>query len=222
MPLRNFVRLAIAALILASVTLIASAQSGNDARRIRDENLKAAKASADQPAKAPEADPMRQWIEMNKPGEQHALLRRLVGEWDADVEMTMAPGAPVVKSKGKSGTTSVFDGRYLHSDFTGEMMGQPFRGAGLIGYDNVKKKYFSAWIDQMSTGLMVAEGSADKDGKVITLVGEQVDPTSNQKRKYRWVTTIVDDSKNTFEAYEPGPDGKGEIRTMVITYTRAK
>ena len=32
------------------------------------------------------------------------------------------------------------------------MMGMPFEGIGRTGYDNVTGKYWSTWIDNMSTG----------------------------------------------------------------------
>ena len=50
------------------------------------------------------------------------------------------------------------------------MMGTPFTGHGMTGYDNVTGKYWSTWTDSMSTGIMVSEGSCDAEG-VCTFIG---------------------------------------------------
>ena len=38
-----------------------------------------------------------------------------------------------------------------------------------MGYDKLKEKYVNLWIDDMSTMVMIAEGTADSSGKVITV-----------------------------------------------------
>jgi hypothetical protein len=35
----------------------------------------------------------------------------------------------------------------------------PFEGISTLGYDNAKKTFFSTWIDNMGTGMMVMEGN---------------------------------------------------------------
>ena len=40
------------------------------------------------------------------------------------------------------------------------MMGQPFSGVGIDGYDNLRKKYVTTWIDTMGTGIFSMEGTA--------------------------------------------------------------
>ena len=53
------------------------------------------------------------------------------------------------------------DGRVMVEQFEGTMMGAPFKGHGMSGYDNVTGKYWSTWNDSMSTGLMVSTGTCD-------------------------------------------------------------
>ena len=69
---------------------------------------------------------------------------------------------------------------------------------------------------------MLAEGTASPDGKVVTLTGEYNDPMTNQKHKYRWVTTFASDDKYTFDWIDSDKDGKNEYRMMHNTYTRSK
>lgn len=188
----------------------------------------AAIAKDDKPAGKPAdskldagAADMEAFMKMNQPGEHHAHLKQFVGTFDADTEMMMVPGAPAQKSKGVQKSEMVLDGRYLQGDYTGEMMGMKFQGMSLMGYDNQKKKYFSAWADTMSTGLMTFDGTCDKAGKVFTFTGEYEDLMTRRKTKARHVTTVVSPDKHTFEWFDTLEDGK-EHRVMAITYTRRK
>ena len=54
----------------------------------------------------------------------------------------------------------VMDGRYLVEEYDGEMMGQPFKGMGLMAYDNSEQRFVSAWIDNMGTGIMTISPGA--------------------------------------------------------------
>jgi hypothetical protein len=164
---------------------------------------------------------MEAWIAASRPGKEHEAMKRLEGTFDVEVEMVERPGAAPEKSKGTQKSVTIMGGRYLHADYTGEAMGQTFHGASLTGYDNLKKKHFSAWIDDMGTGIMLAEGTASPDGKVITLHGQYVDP-AGRERKYRWVTTFDGDDRYTFDWFEADPTSGKEFRMMHSTYTRAK
>jgi hypothetical protein len=160
-------------------------------------------------------------MKANAPGEHHAHMKQMVGTFDVEMDMVMAPGAPPQKTKGVQKSQMMLDGRYLHGDYTGDMMGMPFHGMSLMGYDNQKKKYFSAWVDSMSTGLLVFEGTCDEAGKVFTFNGEYDDPMTGRHLKVRTVSKFVSPDRYTFEWFETGPEGK-EARTMYATYTRAR
>ena len=180
---------------------------------------------AKQAAASDKPDPAKEFqafLAMSKPGKEHELLKQMAGEFDVDVEMVMQPGTPPQKSKGKEKSRMVMGGRYLQGDYTGEVMGTPFHGASLMGYDNFKKKYFSAWVDDMSTGMMLGEGTASPDGKTITMSGEYDEPMTGKKRKYRWVTRIDNPDKYTFTWFDADQDGKNEYRMMHNVYTRVK
>ena len=112
------------------------------------------------------------------------------------------------------------DGRYCQELASGQMMGAPFNGMGITGYDNVLGKYVSTWIDNMGTGIMSSQGTADASGKVITFVGTTSDPVSGKPSKMRMVTTIADDDHHTLDMYGIPPGGKKEMKTMTIEYTR--
>jgi hypothetical protein len=101
------------------------------------------------------------------------------------------------------------------------MMGMPFHGGGLVGYDNVKKKYTMLWVDEMSTQMMIADGTLDESAKTITY-GCQVDcPYDNSKKTFKTVITLTDEDHHNFDMYEIGASGK-KTKVMGIKYTRVK
>ncbi|MBC8105252.1 MAG: DUF1579 family protein, partial [Anaerolineae bacterium] len=109
----------------------------------------------------PEAAQMQKEMEdammkMGQPGPEHAEMAKNAGTWDAEVKfLDMASGKWSEPTKGTMTMEPIMDGRYVQMTFEGSMVmgGQsmPFKGMGIMGYDNMKKKYFSTWIDSMST-----------------------------------------------------------------------
>jgi hypothetical protein len=165
---------------------------------------------------------MAEWAKLNQPAEQHAVLKKMVGKFTAEAKMKMAADAPEMVSKGEETNEMILDGRFLQSTYSGDMMGMPFRGVGMMGYDTVKKKFTTYWMDNSSTGAMFLEGTADASGKVITFTGQMPCPMKNNEMvPMRQVMTLIDDNHMRFEMFSPGPDGK-EFRGFVIEYTRAK
>ena len=71
---------------------------------------------------------------------------------------------PPSEMKGTSECKWVLGNRYLHMTFKGDFSGMPFEGRGVLGYDNVRKTYFGAWIDNFSTGIMNSVGELDSTG----------------------------------------------------------
>jgi hypothetical protein len=154
------------------------------------------------------------------PGAQHAMLAKMAGEWTATVKMQMDPSQPAEEATGTSVVTSVMDGRYIQESNTSTMMGMPFSGMGITGYDNVIGKYVSTWIDNMGTGIMTSTGTADASGKVITWNGMMSDPVTGKPAKARMIATIIDDNHHTFEMFSVPPGQKKEMKTMTIDYVR--
>jgi hypothetical protein len=178
----------------------------------------AAQAAAPQPA--PDAKTMEaMMMKAAMPGPQHEKLKKLVGEWNLTVKATMDPTQPAQESKSSAVVTELMDGRYVQEQVSGDMGGMAFRGMGVTGFDNILQKYVSIWIDNMGTGIMMSEGTANAAGDVIRWTGEASDPMSGKKTKYRLVSRFVDDNKRVFEMYAKGPDGK-ESQMMEITYER--
>lgn len=160
---------------------------------------------------------MKEWEKAMTPGPEHKMMANVVGEWEGDISMWMDPTQPPQVSKGTVKYESIFDGRYIIGKFSGNMMGMPFSGMELSGYDNIKKVYFSNWIDNMGTGILYVEGTYDKSSNTYNFTGETVDPSGN-KMKVREVVTVIDKDHSKFEMYMDM--GKGEMKSMEISYTR--
>lgn len=171
---------------------------------------------------------MAQMMELGKPGENHKLLAELAGSWTYTMKMMMDPstGKPS-ESKGTATRKAMFDGRYFTFDVSGKFQmpgkdGKPmdmnFKGMAIEGYDNVKKKFFSSWIDNMSTMMMVSEGTYDAASKTFTYMAE-CEMMPGVKTKMREVIKVVDKDHHNFEMYEDR--GTGETKTMEIAYTRS-
>ena len=165
------------------------------------------------------AEMMKKVEAAGTPGEAHKVLEPRIGEWTAEVKSWMAPGQPPVVSQGSAMSQWVMNGRFVQEEFHGEMMGKPFTGMSLTGYDNMKQKYVSIWIDDVSTSIFVSEGTAEDDGKVITFSGKMDCPfTSEKDIPVKHVLRILGPDKQVFEMYDPR---MGEnTKAMEITYTR--
>jgi len=153
------------------------------------------------------------------PGAAHKTLEPFVGSWNAEVKTWMAPGEPPTMTKGSAKSTWVMNGRYVQEEFSGEFMGKPFRGMSLTGYDNVRQKYRSIWIDDMSTTMVTSEGDADPAGKVFTFGGDYACAMSGEKhKKSTLIYRIISKDKHVFEMHDPAQGNNSKM--MEITYTR--
>ena len=159
------------------------------------------------------------WMDYMTPGDVHKMLAKSNGAWKGEVTMWMAPGQPPSTMTATCTNTMLLGGRYLQSTNKGEMMGMPFEGIGVLGYDNATKMFTYTWIDNMGTGTMTLKGSWDNSTKSINLSGSMFDPMSGKETTVREVYTITDDNNQLVQMYSPGPDGK-EYKNMEIKLTR--
>ncbi len=151
--------------------------------------------------------------EMPKPGAEHANLKKAEGNWDAVVE-----GEGMEPSKGSSQMKMVLGGFWLSDHFTCDFGGMKFEGHGITGYDPIKRKYVSTWIDNMTPSLMVTEGTFDEKTRTLNMTGDGYDHMGN-KVKVRTATIHKDANTVVFEMYHKGAEA-AESKVMSVTYTR--
>ena len=188
--------------------------TGSTATRTRAEDK-----AASRPSDADTQEMMKKMEAAGTPGQGHKALETFVGNWKAEVKCWHEPGGSPQVSHGTSQAKWILNGRFLEEEFQGEMMGRPFRGRTLMGYDNTKQTFNTVWVSDMQTSIFFSEGKGDSDNKVITLEGKATCPGTGQKDiPMKTVFRTVSPDKHIFEMYDgsKGPNTK----TMEITYTR--
>ena len=118
------------------------------------------------------------------------------------------------ESKGAAEYKWILQGRFLQEDFQYDMDGQPMEWLGIYGYDNFQKKYTAVWVDNMGTNTEFADGEA-KDN-VFSYTGEQDDPATGGKRKFKWVITVESPDKVRFDSYDQDPPGTYFKNTEIV------
>jgi hypothetical protein len=169
----------------------------------------------------PPMDPqamMELYKKLAKPGEPHELFASLTGSWTTKTKEWMDPEKPPVESTGSAEMKMLLGGRFLQQEFTGDMMGKPYSGIGISGYDNILKRYVSIWIDTMSTDIFTMAGTASADGRTITLNGQHAEPGGGYMT-HRAVWNIISNVRQTFIMYGKHHGGK-EQKMLEIVYTR--
>lgn len=161
---------------------------------------------------------MEIYKKVGTPGEPHKLLAKLEGSWTTRTRGWMEPDKPPVVSSGTCEQKLILDGHYLQQVYTGDMMGQPFTGINLLGYDNQSGKFESVWLDSMSTGIFYFVGPESADGKTITQECSYDDPIKGPS-VWRSVTRIKDDNTLEFEMFIT-PKGGKEEKMMEMTVAR--
>jgi len=174
-------------------------------------------------AQAPEMTPeqkaeMEAYMKAGTPGAPHKALAGMTGTYEAKIKSWNEAGKPPTEETGTATRSMALDGRVLVEEFKGSMMGMPFTGHGMHGYDNVTGKHWSTWMDSMSTGLMVSEGTCDAKN-ACTYKGTWNDAVKKAPVTSRMTSRWASPTVEVFEMYGPGRDGK-EMKMMEITYTK--
>jgi hypothetical protein len=172
-----------------------------------------------QPQMTPEQKAeMEMYMRAGTPGAPHQQLASTAGSYELKIKSWPEPGGPTMESIGTATRTIALDGRVLLEEVSSSTMGMAFTGRGMTGYDNVSGKYWSTWIDSMSTGLMVSEGTCDAEN-VCSFTGSWNDAIKKGPVKSRMTTRWTSPTTQIFEMY--GPDKSGnEMKMMEITYTK--
>lgn len=167
-----------------------------------------------------EAEMMKAWQEASTPGAEHTMLKGLIGDWKVATKSWQSEGSAPEETVGSSTFKSILGGRFVQQDFNGKMMGQPYVGKGMMGYNNVTKKFESTWHDSMSTASMRLEGTFDPSTKVISETGEFQCPVKKMTQKMRSEFKFIDKNNATFTMYMPDMETGKEIKGMEQVYKR--
>jgi hypothetical protein len=163
---------------------------------------------------------MKAWEAYMTPGDAHKMLAQEVGSWTADMTFWHGPDAPPEKAISTAETKMILGGRYQEMNYKGNVMGMPFEGRSTVAFDNATKEYTNTWIDNMGTGMMVAKGKMNADGKSMELKGDMVDFMTGTKKPWKEVYTIVDADTRKMEMFDVS--GGKEFKSMEIVMKRKK
>src|ERR1044071_2337123 len=95
------------------------------------------------------------------PGPAHKALEALVGNWKAEVKCWHEPGGQAEVTQATAKTNWILNNHFLEEEFHGQMMGKPFIGRSLIGFDNTKQKFNMVWISDAQTSVFCSEGKGE-------------------------------------------------------------
>jgi len=157
--------------------------------------------------------------EADQPGAVHKQMARWAGEYTTSSKFFAKPGQPSAATTGTATIRSILDERFLSEENAGTMLGQPYTGMHLYGYNNATGKYEATWVYTGSTATMTLTGTSKDDGRTIEYTAS-IDQKGTKMTLYV-VLKHVDDDKFTVELYAKNKDGsKGP--TLETTYTRKK
>lgn len=156
------------------------------------------------------------------PGEEHELLCEYVGDWTFEATTFLGPKPET--SRGTANFESVLGGRYVVQKTQGKMLGQPFEGFGLNGFDNLTREYFMIWGDSWSTCIYEMRGKSPKEGEPLVLEGQARDALSPNGRPWRMVQSWVADGAFRLEIFDT-LERNGvptEVKAAELNYRRAE
>ena len=159
---------------------------------------------------------MEAWMKAATPGEQHTMLASMAGEWKTTTTM-YEMGQAAEPTEGSASFEVLMGGRVVKGVHSGMMMGMPFDGISMEGFDNVTGKYWSTWVDTMGTGLYVMHG---KDmGDHLSYKGMMTMPVGGEA-KMRMDMMHEGDDKAVMKMYMTYPGSDEEQLSMVMEYAR--
>jgi hypothetical protein len=213
--------------ICSAAMLFAACNNAGDTAKTSTEDT-AAMAPATEPAKdeafvpVDSATAMKAWMAASTPGDMHKALAKSDGKWMGESTLWGAAGAPPSTSTAEMNNKMILGGRFQMGEFKGNMMGMPFEGISVVGYDNTKKKFVSSWVDNTGTGIMTMEGTWDDATKAMTMTGSMMDPATHKNCDMKEVFTMVDDDHQTMEMWGPDPKTGKQFKSLEIKFTRKK
>lgn len=149
--------------------------------------------------------------------EQMKDVAFMVGTWACDVQMRMDPSAEWIPEKATVKIEPALDGCFLMSNFEGVMMGMPFKGVNILGYDRETKKWQSTWMDNMGARISYSEGGPKDDGSIVM---EGDDFMMGQKMRVRQTTKNITDAKFDWSMEVSMDGGTTYAEMMKISYVK--
>jgi hypothetical protein len=180
-----------------------------------------AEAQEPQATTAP-ADQAAQLKQVATPGEHHERLAPLAGKWKLAVKWRGGPQDEWAQSQGTAEYEWILGRRFLQESFQYEMGSEKLQWLGVYGYDNYQKQYTAVWVDNMGTNTEFASAQYDSAARSFTFFGEQDDPPTGGKRKFKWIITLDGQGRIRFDSYDQNPPGTYFKNTEIVATRQAR
>lgn len=164
---------------------------------------------------------MEMYAKLGAVNEHHDWFKPFAGEWKTSGTMWMYPGSEPAKFENRVSAELILGGRFLKMATKGQMMGQPFDGFQISGYDNLQQKYVVFWIDSTATAFYLTTGTLDPAKQTMTETGLWPDPMSGKQVKVRNVTRRMGPDEFVYESYMTLPNGQ-EFKTLEQRVVRVR
>lgn len=210
-------------ILLTLLVFVLGLLSSGDAELAAQESTmsKAATSEAAAPETAMSAEVlamMEAWQKAATPGDEHATIAKAAGTWKATVTSWTEPGSEPMVTEGTFHRKMTLGGRVLEETYEGNMMGAPFEGHSLLGFDNATGRYWTIWVDNMSTGPMVLWGDWDEKEKAHVYKGTTPDPVSGRLIEMKTIVRHPSDDEEIVEMYDLS-SGQA-VKAMVVVAKR--
>lgn len=166
----------------------------------------------------PTAAQIAEWRRLGEPGPAHERLAPLVGRWT--FRITFGDASDGQSAAGETEYKLLMGGRFLVEESRTTFAGQPFEWIGIHGYDNVMRKYTSAWIDNLGTQIDRMDASFDSGANRLTYEGDDANPGQGKVR-VRWAIDFQSRDSYTVTMTEIAPSGAEQVRGTIVA-TRAR
>ncbi len=200
--------------LLASMGFIASTTFAQKAKN-------APKVNKTLESKMPIEDPARriaaEQARMISP--MHNNLHQWAGHWREEYKIWNNPKDEPATVRLERDSRIEAEGKFLNSSTMGMMNNMPYEGHGIIGFDNVKQVFVKTWYDNLSTSILVLEGTINEKEKTIEYRGTTMNPMTKTPVNIRQVQDFSNPETQTLTVYMQGDDGN-EIKSMEIKSVR--
>ncbi len=144
-----------------------------------------------------------------QPQKEHQWLKKLVGEWTYETEVTMGSDQLPEKSIGTECVRSLGE-LWILAEGQGEMPGCSHATTLMtLGYDSQKQRYVGTWIGSMMTYLWRYDGELDTGETMLTLNSDGPAMTGDEKMaKYKDVIEFKSDDHRVMTSHVLRDDGQ--------------
>jgi hypothetical protein len=161
---------------------------------------------------------------LSVPSEPHELLATTVGTWDVTIRVWSDPDPEAEPASETTGTAVgrwILGERFVETVYEGEVLGRPFEGLKIEGFDKGAETYVSTWRDNLGTYTLVFKGTCESSCRERTMSSSFLEPVSKQTFRLKGVTTITDEDAYTYESFVMTPNGQ-EFKNMELDAKRRK